>query len=761
MNTKISLCLIVKATDDESKLLDRCLKSVKGVFDEICVNITGINGKCEYVCKKHKAKYILSKWENDFAKARNTNFKQATGDFVMWLDADDVVKGAENIRAVVEKMAEDNVQAGVMNYLYDFDEYGRCTVKHLKTRIVKNDGCVKWVGKLHEDFQETRQIEARMIENVEIHHLTDENRAIQSSKRNTEIALKEAQDNPNDPRSIWLVANAFMGEGRKKEAEEKYLEFIKKSGSEEEKYLAYLNLAEISQDALYCSQAILLRPSYPNAYHKISEIFYAQNKKEKAIEFIEIGLQMPIPDKNIIVYNPRDYDYNPLMLLMRIYFEMGKVEKAMTILDTLIKNYPNDKVLLQKKEMFKESLGEILEVDNIIARLQEIKEKETLELELMKLSPELKQHPKICLFRNQNFIKEKSSGKDLVYYCSYTDKVWNPEIAETEGVGGSEEAVINLSKQLVKHGWNVTVYNNCGKEAIYDGVVYKQYWSWNSRDKQDVTILWRHPRPADYNINSTKIVVDLHDVLPDGEFFKERMDKINKVFVKTNAHRVLFPSIPDEKIAVIPNGLDVSMFEEQSIERNPYFILNTSSADRHLDATLDIFEELIKKDPTKPWKLGWYYGWDNYLKWHKDNKEMMEYYEKCKERFDKLVKEGRAEGGVMIGHKEIAKKYLEAGIFLYPSEFYEVHCISAAKAQAAGCACVTSDAFALNETIKYGNKIHTDCEKWGKENTFGDNLNRDKYVSSILEAKPHEKQIQWAKETFNWDNISNSWNKEL
>ena len=90
-----------------------------------------------------------------------------------------------------------------------------------------------------------------------------------------------------------------------------------------------------------------------------------------------------------------------------------------------------------------------------------------------------------------------------------------------------------------------------------------------------------------------------------------------------------------------------------------------------------------------------------------------------------------------------------------------MHCISAAKAQAAGCACVTSDAFALNETIKYGNKIHTDCEKWGKENTFGDNLNRDKYVSSILEAKPHEKQIQWAKETFNWDNISNSWNKEL
>lgn len=666
--------MIVKGDDTEANLLDRCLKSLKGNVDGFFITITQPNKKVEYVCKKYGAIVSHFKWVNDFSAARNFNFSQVTSDyeFIGWTDADDVVKGAENIKKAIKMMDEGKIDCGVMDYLYDFDEYGRCTVKHLKTRIIRK-GCVEWAGKLHEDFRELRSIEARKIEDVQILHLTDEKRAIQSAKRNIEIALEEEALNPDDPRSTWLVANALMGEGKKDAAKDKYLEFIKKSGSDEEKYLAYLNVAEITQDESFCGQAIILRPSYPNAYHKASEILYKRNKKERAIEFIEIGLQMPVPENDIIVYNPMDYDYNPLMLLMRIHFEMGHVKKSMLILDTLLKSYPKDKNLIKKKKIVEAELGEMLKVDSEIERLEKIEDKEKLRKELDKLPQELKEHPKVCYFRNINFIKETSSGKDLAYYCSYTDKVWNPEVAEKDGVGGSEEAVINLSKQLAKKGWNVTVYNNCGREKTYDGVHYKQFWQWNPRDKQDVTILWRHPRPVDHEINSEKIYLDLHDVLPVGEFTEERVSKIDKIFVKTNAHRVLFPHVPDDKFAIIPNGLDISLFEPE-VKRNKYLILNTSSADRHLETTLDVFEELTRRQPDKPWKLAWYYGWGVYDDVHKDNKEMLEYKERCIRRFDKLVKEGRAEGGTMIGHKDIAKKYLEAGIFLYPSQFYEIHC---------------------------------------------------------------------------------------
>jgi glycosyltransferase involved in cell wall biosynthesis len=251
----------------------------------------------------------------------------------------------------------------------------------------------------------------------------------------------------------------------------------------------------------------------------------------------------------------------------------------------------------------------------------------------------------------------------------------------------------------------------------------------------------------------------LHDVIDNAEFTSKRLAKIDMVFVKTNSHREIFINIPDEKITVIPNGIDPSLFEEK-IEKNPYLILNTSSPDRHLDATLDIFEKLIKKSD-KPWKLAWYYGWGVYDQVHVNNKEMMDWKKVQTERFNKLVKEGRAEGGFMINHKDIAKKYLEAGIFLYPTEFREIHCISAVKAQLAGCRCITSDAFALNETIKYGQKIHTNCEKWTKDNTFGDTQTQ-LYVEAILGADDgREGEIGWAKDNFNWHKIGNLWNEKL
>jgi glycosyltransferase involved in cell wall biosynthesis len=335
-----------------------------------------------------------------------------------------------------------------------------------------------------------------------------------------------------------------------------------------------------------------------------------------------------------------------------------------------------------------------------------------------------------------------------------------------KGVGGSEEAVINLSKELAKKGWNVTVYNNCGHGGVFDGVTYKPFWSYNYRDKQDVTIFWRHPKPVDYVGDwAGKIFIDLHDVVPQGEFTDERLKKIEKIMVKTKAHRVLFPNVPDEKFSIIPNGIDPSLFEKK-VEKNPYLILNTSSADRHLDATLDVFEELIERQPEKPWKLAWYYGWGVYDSVHEGNKEMMEWKKKQMERFEKLVKEGRAEGGTMLGHKEIAEKYLEAGIFLYPTQFYEIFCISAVKARLAKCLIIASDFAALKETITGGARIHTSGNRWGAENTFGDDENIEAYVNAIADSAKvindenmYDSEV--AKNEYHWLNVSNQWNENI
>lgn len=762
----LSLCMIVKADYREAKLLDRCLSSVTDVFDEICITITGKSPACERVAKKYGAKISHFEWVNDFSKARNFNFKQATGDFIMWLDCDDVVKGKLNIRASVEKLEELHLDLGIMEYLYDFDKYGRCTVKHLKTRIIRNDGCVEWVGELHEDFKQNRLVEQAMIDNVHVIHRTKHKRSEESVERNAKIAEQYLKDHPDDPRSLWLIANALMGKNEREKACEKFKQFIEASESDEEKYLAHLTISEIEEDTVHALKALELRPNYPNAYHKLGELWYKKGKKERALEFFEIGLQLPKPEFSIIVYNPRDYDYNPLMMMMRIYFEMGKHDKALAIVNTLLKNYPEDKSLQAKKKVLDKAFGELMRIDEILKQLEELDDDE-LKFTIEALPTKIQQHPKLCLYKNTRIIKKESSGKDLVFYCSYTSKEWNPEIADKEGIGGSEEAVIHLSKRLAKLGWNVTVYNNCGfQNKIYDGVQYRHWWEWNYRDKQDVVILWRHPKPLDYGINAKKVFVDLHDVIGDAEFTKERVKKMTGAFFKTEAHRNLFKSVPDEKAIIIPNGIDPELFKEK-VEKNPYLILNTSSPDRHLEATLDIFEELIKREPKKPWKLAWYYGWGVYDTVHEKDKKMMDWKERQMDRFAELVSKGRAEGGFMIGHKEIAKKYLEAGVFLYPTQFFEIHCISAVKAQLAGCVCITSDFAALAETVRFGYTLHTEGEKWKKgESTFGDSGREDSYVP-LIRRTIRKKEIditmekEWAENRYNWDRITDLWDKEL
>src|SRR5262245_49525252 len=200
--------------------------------------------------------------------------------------------------------------------------------------------------------------------------------------------------------------------------------------------------------------------------------------------------------------------------------------------------------------------------------LQRIKDEKKLKTTIGYLPRVVASHSAIVSLRNARFVKETSSGRDLVISCGNTTHEWSPKLLTTNGkgfVGGSEEAVINLSRELTELGWNVTVYNNCGNKPTTDlvtcydhngvtthrTVTYRPSWERNFFDKQDVVILWRFPKPLDTHINAAKVFVDLHDTVEAEEFTPERLQRVTKVLVKSQFHRSLFPDIPDEKIAVI------------------------------------------------------------------------------------------------------------------------------------------------------------------------------------------------------------------
>src|SRR5689334_11976737 len=84
----ISLCMIVK---DEEENLDRCLESVKDVSDEIIIVDTGSTDQTKERALKWTLHVFNFKWIEDFSAARNYSFNQATMDYILWLDADDIL----------------------------------------------------------------------------------------------------------------------------------------------------------------------------------------------------------------------------------------------------------------------------------------------------------------------------------------------------------------------------------------------------------------------------------------------------------------------------------------------------------------------------------------------------------------------------------------------------------------------------------------------------------------------------------------------
>lgn len=82
----LSLCMIVR---QERDLLERCLRSVCDLVDEIVVVDTGSTDGTQQTAQAHGARLIQATWENDFAAARNRSLEAARGRWILVLDADE------------------------------------------------------------------------------------------------------------------------------------------------------------------------------------------------------------------------------------------------------------------------------------------------------------------------------------------------------------------------------------------------------------------------------------------------------------------------------------------------------------------------------------------------------------------------------------------------------------------------------------------------------------------------------------------------
>lgn len=757
---KLALAIIVK---DELELVEKIVSDYGKYFDEIVLavdeRVDEFKAKLGDKCKIHP--YT---WINDFSHKRNFLAEKVESEYYLRIDTDDKIADSENIRLVFENFASNGYDVLYVPYLYGFDENGACIAKHWRETIIRKRSDVYWKKAIHENvfMDDVNSVKLLKDKRISIVHQATHEHAIQSFKRNFQYLLQEYKRDGNntDPRTLAYLGRMLQGEGQFRAAIEFLQILVEKSGWSDDKYFAWIQISQCWQAlqnhqfaVAACNEALAINTTFPDAYIQMGTLYFDKQDFVKAVDWLMSGIVRPEPD-TVMVVDPSFYGFRAKMTAALALLGKGDVELAWKYYQEVKKLAPNNKLVQEQEDMFREAYEGNIYIKNLLWLINFTKDRDN-----SKVSKLIESIPSKCFkderlwsLKNRFSLPKTWGNKEIAIYCGQAWEDWAaPSVIK--GIGGSEEAVIYISQELTKLGYSVKVYCSCGDlEGTYDGVEYLPYYSFNPKDNFNILISWRNNNLA--GIKAKKRIVWLHDVPMPDMFPKSSIDSFDKVIVLSQYHKSLLPEyIPEEKILVSSNGINLKDFSLNGVVRNPKRIIYTSSYDRGIEHLLKMWPEILKEVPEA--ELHLFYGWNTYdemvARGARDGKfkSMLMPY---------LKQPGVYEHG-RIGHKALVKEFQKSGIWAYPSHFEEISCISGMKAQAAGCVPVVTDYAALTETVKAGVKI---SGKGGEVETDG--VFKDEIVKILKDAERQEEvrlEVLRHKEEFGWDKVAEQWDKEL
>lgn len=354
---KISLCMIVK---NEQDTLNRCLQSVRDVVDEIIIIDTGSTDRTREVASKWTQHIFNFEWIHDFSVARNFSFSKATMDYILWLDADDVLLSEESQQLLrLKKSLSPKIDAVSMRYHCDFDDHGNVTLNVRRTRMVKRSRNYQWVGAVHEDLL----IKDGIFYDSDIVVTHQKNPGTSDPDRNLKIYEK-----------LLLAGKEFtVGdmlhyamELHQHQLHQKAIEF----------YLGFMDMENITtEDRIY-------------AYSKMADCYYHLGDREKEREFIfksfecdiprsecccrlgyffleksqfdqaafwyKIATELPMSNNRWAILNHASSTWLPHMQLGLCYYQMGKYELSHHHNKIALSYRPNDLSILSNIELLEE-----------------------------------------------------------------------------------------------------------------------------------------------------------------------------------------------------------------------------------------------------------------------------------------------------------------------------------------------------------------------------------------------------------------------
>lgn len=329
--------MIVK---NEAQDLAACLESVGDLASEIIIVDTGSTDGTVEIARQFGAQIKHFTWINDFAAARNESIKDATGEWIFWMDADDRVS-PDQLNRLKQALVCGQADVYQCRVASPATTWNGVNATGLHFRLFRNHIGLWFQYPLHEDLKLSAAHRAVTVANTNItvshtgYNVSQE--ALHAkARRNLAIIDKCLADDPHNGRWLHHRAISLSLLGEYQEAARMYEKVIVQPPSnlswEVDLYQAHISLvaAYINLNQLPAAQQALNRVLglFPQQRHLaiVAGMFYLdQDQPELALAEFERAQGLPVEIDAV------GYGWQPGVLenyLSQTYLRLGRWPEA-------------------------------------------------------------------------------------------------------------------------------------------------------------------------------------------------------------------------------------------------------------------------------------------------------------------------------------------------------------------------------------------------------------------------------------------------
>ena len=348
-----SLCMIVK---DEDLELRNCLNSVKDAFDEIIIVSTADSKSTEAVARNFTDKVYNFKWIDDFSAARNFSYSKATMDYIMWLDADDIMMESDCKKLLeLKNTLEPTVDIVMMKYNHIDPTSGKVYLSYFRERLSRRVNNYTWQEPIHEYLSIGGNI---LHADMAVVHSK-----LKPNEKNRNLLVYEkymATGKELTPRGLFYYSKELYYNEKYDKAAEGFQKFLDDGKGWIEDNITSCELLSKCYGQLKNDEkklkALLRAMEYDNPRANICcEIGYHYKNiflYDKAAFWFELARTRKIPENNLGLVYMDCYDFIPCIELCVCNDNMGREEEAIRFNLKAGEYKPNNSQVLYNKNYY-------------------------------------------------------------------------------------------------------------------------------------------------------------------------------------------------------------------------------------------------------------------------------------------------------------------------------------------------------------------------------------------------------------------------